>query len=270
MAALVCALLLGCQLPTQQPAPAVPPEQERAACDGDLGPARNTQLATIEQQIADGRAYAALAQLDALQANTRKAMWLRADALRRIDRLSEASGLYRQLLDGCMAGRAHHGLGLIAAQTGRWAEAISDLQQARKLQPLDIRVRNDLGYAMLLNRRWDDAQFEFLTALDLAPGDGLASRNLVLMAYMQGKPEVARALLARFKLDAETGERLQTQAAALLKQPLGAWLSAPAAPAPPAPSTAVPTPEAPKNPENAAPAGAEPTVTPLTSPASGA
>ncbi len=254
-------MVMGCQVPPAAPGDAKStPEQARAACEGDLGPAANTLLATIEQQIADGRAYAALAQLDALQATSPKATLLRAEALRRIDRWVDAAEFYRQLESGCMAGRAHHGLGLIAARTGRGADALRELQRARTLLPLDTRVRNDLGYALLLNRRWDEAQFEFMTALDLAPGDGLAARNLVLMAHMQGKPDVAKALGTRFKFDSVTSERLARQAGDLLRQPLGTWLDAPPT------STGAPA----ALPEIPQPAASEPTVTPLTSPASGA
>lgn len=273
LASALGAMLAACQLPAQRSDAPVNTDQDRVACEGDLGPGRNTQLATIEQMIADGRSYAALAQLDAMQATTRKAIWLRAEALRRIDKLAEAATLYQQLTPSCMAGRAHHGLGLIAAQTGRWPEALNDLQQARTLQPLDTRVRNDLGYALLINRRWDEARFEFLTVLDLAPADGLASRNLVLMAHMQGKPELAQALVSRFKLDADTNERLARQAVNLMKQPTGVWLSPP-----PVPSALMAPPAAPPNwapgtvriPDNPLPAASEPTLTPLTSPASGA
>jgi Flp pilus assembly protein TadD len=193
-------------------------------CGGDAGATKNTRLATVEQMISDGKHYAALAELDAIGASTQKSTWLRAEALRRIGHVSEAMTLYETLLGSCLEGRAQHGLGLSAAQQGERKRAIDALTRARQLLPTDPRVRNDLGYALLLDRRWDAAQFEFLTVMDLAPQDALASRNLVLLAFVQGKTELARSLADRFKLDEALIGRLALQAASLMYAP---------APAPP-------------------------------------
>jgi Flp pilus assembly protein TadD len=237
-----------------------PPADDRSAtgmvsakpCDGDAGATSNTRLATVEQMIADGKFYAALAELDAIGASTQKATWLRAEALRRIDHVSEAVALYTGLIGSCLEGRAQHGLGLSAARQGQHVRAIDALSRARLLLPTDPSVRNDLGYALLMDRRWDAAQFEFLTVMDLSPQDPLAARNLVLLAFAQGKADVARRLASKFKLDAAMTDRLALQAASLMYSP-----SAP-------PVTPV-TPEA-------APAPPEPvpTQTPLTTPASDA
>lgn len=205
-------------------------------CDGDAGATNNTRLATVEQMIADGKSYAALAQLDAIGAGTQKATWLRAEALRRIDRTAEAVALYNGLIGTCLEGRAQHGLGLAAARQGQRARALEALTRARQLLPTDPAVRNDLGYALLQDRRWDAAQFEFLTVLDLAPQDPLAARNLVVLALAQGKADVARTLAARFKLDASTMDRLALQAASVMYAPSPP--TAPAAPPEPGPTQA--------------------------------
>jgi Flp pilus assembly protein TadD len=188
-------------------------------CDGDAGASNNTRLAAAEQMIADGKYYAALAELDAIGAQTQKATWLRAEAMRRIDHVSEAISLYNTLLGSCLEGRAQHGLGLSAARQGQRAGAIEALTRARQLLPTDPRVRNDLGYALLLDKRWDAAQFEFLTVLDLAPQDPLATRNLVLLALVQGKADLARTLAGKFKLEPAVTERLALQAASLMYAP---------------------------------------------------
>jgi Flp pilus assembly protein TadD len=204
-------------------------------CDGDAGATNNTRLATVEQMIADGKYYAALAELDAIGATTQKATWLRAEALRRIDHTDEAVSLYNGLIGSCLEGRAQHGLGLSAARQGQGARAIDALGAARRLLPTDPRVRNDLGYALLLDRRWDAAQFEFLTALDLAPQDPLASRNLVLLAFVQGKAEVARTLADKFNLAPEMTSRLAMQAASMMYPPDPVPQASAAASAPPHP-----------------------------------
>ncbi len=210
---LLCALCHGCSnAGLGRQGGAEPQADSSMRCDGDLGPSGNTRLATIQQMIQDGKPYAALAELDSLGATTPKATWMRAEALRRIDRDVEARTGYTQLLNTCLAGQAHHGLGLLAARTGQLGSSIQSLTKARQLLPTNTMVRNDLGYALLLNHQWDDAQFEFLTVLDLAPKDPRASRNLVLLAFMQGKAEAGRKLAQKLNLDATTVERLQLQA----------------------------------------------------------
>jgi Flp pilus assembly protein TadD len=216
-------------------------------CDGDAGATNNTRLATVEQLIADGKHYAALAELDAIGATTQKATWLRAEALRRIDHVAESVVLYNSLIGSCLEGRAQHGLGLAAAKLGQGARAIDNLNRARQLLPTDPRVRNDLGYALLLDRRWDAAQFEFLTVLDLSPQDPLAARNLVLLAFAQGKADTARALAEKFKMDAAMKDRLALQAASLMysrsskPEPMPMPTESPAAPPQPD-DPALPTP----------------------------
>lgn len=182
------------------------------ACGSGLSPADNTRLASIDQLVKDGKPYAALAQLDGLRMDQAAPVQLvRADALRRIDRTQDAMVLYSQLVNGCHGAQAHHGLGLLLAQQGRLAESITHLQEARRQLPTDLRVRNDLGYALLLSNRLDEARFEFLTVLDLSAKDPRASRNLVLLALREGRMDQARELARSLGLDASTFERLQRQ-----------------------------------------------------------
>ncbi|TDP88351.1 Flp pilus assembly protein TadD [Aquabacterium commune] len=218
--------------PRQHDAPVDP-----AVCSAGLGPAENTRLAAIEQVLRDGKPYAALAQLDAMRSEAPGVQLVRADALRRIDRPHEAAALYQQLLSGCQSAQAHHGLGLLLANQGKLSEGLTHLQAARTAAPTDVRVRNDLGYALLLANRPDEARFELLTVLDLSPREPRASRNLVLLTMREGRPEKARELAASLGLDAATLERLgqqasQSQAAPPLPEP------APTLVAPPLPANA--------------------------------
>ncbi len=203
------------------------------SCDKDLGPTGNTRLATIQQLLDDKKPYAALAELDALGADSPKAILLRAEALRQVERHGEARTQYDRLLNTCLAASAHHGLGLMEAKDGHVKEAIQSLQAARQALPTDANVRNDYGYALLLDRRWDDAQFEFLTVLDLVPNDARASRNLLLLALAQGKTDLAQQLANKLKLDPASMERMGAQAAEI-RHPAAAPLPpGSAAPIPP-------------------------------------
>jgi len=202
--------------PRQHDAPVDP-----AVCSAGLGPADNTRLAAIEQVLRDGKPYAALAQLDAMRSEAPSVQLVRADALRRIDRGSEAAALYEQLLSGCQRAKAHHGLGLLLANQGKLSEGLAHLQAARAAAPTDVRVRNDLGYALLLAQRTDEARFELLTVLDLSPREPRAARNLVLLTLREGRPEKARELASSLGLDAATLERLSQQASQpLIASPL--------------------------------------------------
>jgi Flp pilus assembly protein TadD len=200
-----------------------PPEHQNetptSSCERGLNPTDNTRLAGIEQLVGDGKYYAALAQLDALGGTSPQSELVRADALRRIDRDSEANAIYLKLAGGCLDGRAQHGLGLVAAKSGRTLESVEFFQRARLALPTDIRVRNDLGYAMLLVNQVDAAQFEFLTVLDLNPGDSKAGRNLVLLTFLRGQPDKARELARKMALDEVTALQLQRQADAMRQNP---------------------------------------------------
>ena len=193
-----------------------------APCSAEVSPSDNTRLAGIDQLLREGKPHAALAQLDALAAQgTRppQAELARADALRRIDRLAAAEALYRAQLGGCLAGRAWHGLGLLQSQRGQLDDSLQSLSQARTLQPTDAKVRNDLGYALLLAQRFEDARFEFLTVLELVPGDGRAARNVVLLTLLEGRPDKAAELARSLGLDDATLERLAAQARTLAPTP---------------------------------------------------
>jgi len=208
--AIISLMLTGC---AQWPASSSSLDQtEPGACEAGSSPADNTRLASIEQMVNEGKLYAALAQLDALGNTSPKARMIRADALRRIDKDKEAQALYVGLTGSCMSGRAHHGLGLLAAHRGDQADSIAHLKQARLALPTAPDVRNDLGYAFLLAGMLDDAQFEFLTALDLHPQDARATRNLVLLSFKRGDAGKAYQLAAKLGLDTPTTDRLALQA----------------------------------------------------------
>lgn len=208
---------------------AVPPERSGSSteqgagsatsCQGDLGATGNTRLAAIQQMVSDGKPYAALAELDALNAQTPKAQLVRAEALRRVDRTDQARQLYGALTLTCLNGEAQHGLGLLAGHEGRLQDSLRALNAARQALPTHAAIRNDLGYALLLNQQWADAQFELLTALELAPNDNRVQRNLVLLALAQNKAPLARELSGRFGLDTATQERLRNQASNLNRTP---------------------------------------------------
>ncbi|MGR8998942.1 MAG: tetratricopeptide repeat protein [Gammaproteobacteria bacterium] len=187
------------------------PLQKASLCEED-NPDQNVKLDLIRRLMDSGKLYAALAHLDANHMDSFQSAYLRAEILRQTDRTAEAELLYRKLLDGCLAGKGYHGLGLIAGRNKKITEAIVLLQKAVVELPLDVRLRNDLGYALFLDRQFGLASKEFLTALELDGGDVHAATNMVLLLMATGKEQEMQAFVSNMNIDANTVAKLREQA----------------------------------------------------------
>ena len=88
---------------------------------------------------------------------------------------------------------------------------IDYLQKAESELPIDVRVRNDLGYALLLGGQFDSARNEFLTALELDGGDRLAATNMLLLS-VTGKSKESRAFAKHMNISPETVKQIRAQA----------------------------------------------------------
>lgn len=185
----------------------------------DCGQAVNAdnavQLDVIEELMAQNRMYAALAHLDELDSDSLRATYLRAEILRQSDRPDAAAEYYRALQDTCMAGWSHHGLGLIAGREGDLETALTELSKASEALPVEPRVRNDYGYALLLNGDYQQARREFLTTLELDEQAALAETNMILLLYSSGQPDKAAAFAKRVDMDDATLAELAKQAETL-------------------------------------------------------
>lgn len=194
---------------------AQPHTSPQAQCGQPDNPDTAVRLDVAEKLMTEGRLYAALAHLDDLQQASLRSTYLRAEILRQSRRAEEAKPLYQQLLTTCMQGEGYHGLGLIAGREGQLDSAIEALSQSAKLLPLNPRVRNDYGYALLLDGHYELAQREFLTAVELDEESRLARTNLVLLLYLQGDRQKAQAYAQSVNMDKKTQAELQQQAASL-------------------------------------------------------
>jgi len=193
------------------------PLRNAQACEAEANPDQNVKLDLIRQLMDGGKLYAALAHLDANGSDSFQSTYLRAEILRQTDRTEQAVSLYRKLLGGCLAGKGYHGLGLVAGRDNKISEAIDFLQKAAIELPLDVRVRNDLGYALLLDGQFEPARNEFLTALELDGGDLLAATNTVLLLLATGKEQEMQAFAAHMKIDSKTVDKLRLQAEEIKK-----------------------------------------------------
>lgn len=221
---LIPILLLGGCMTT-----AVRPADEQAAgpvagdnCAG-LDNAERLKLGLIEDELAAGRPRAAMAHLDALPepvAGRPLALYLRAESLRQVKQYDRAAGMYRRLSEGCLPGAGRHGLGLVAAARQDLEGAIDHLQRARELLAADPRVRNDYGYALLLNGQAGAARIEFETALELSAGEARAARNLLLAMLVAGDEQEAQQYARSLALKAAESRELHRHAGVLRERML--------------------------------------------------
>lgn len=151
-------------------------------------------LNLVQSMVDRNLFYAAIAHLDAMSEQDKKmpeAQLLRAEALRLTKQREAARGIYNALLSTALAGQAHRGLGLLAAEENKLDDAVTQLWQARWLRPTDPKVRNDLGYVLLLRGQTTQAREHLATALELSRGESLSAMNMVLLLFVEGQEEGA-------------------------------------------------------------------------------
>ena len=175
---------------------------------------KRLHLELIEKMLEDRRAHAALAHLDALppeEAAGPAARLLRAEALRRTGQPDAAWKIYEPLLITEAAAPAWRGLALIKADQGDLETSVAWLRRARDLQPTAARIRNDLGYALLMHGELEAARIELVTALELESSRRTA-RNLVLVFLLEDQLDSAQRVAQRHGIDEAGMERLQRRA----------------------------------------------------------
>jgi len=152
--------------------------------------------------VADGRLHAALANLESLPEHLPMVRLHKARILRLLgDR--KAEGMYRSLLDTCLAAAGHHGIGQIAAADGRYQDAFERLRTAASLTPVDAAVRNDLGLVLMHLGRFNEARFELITAFELNEDNSQPLENLLTLLIYQGLWQEASALVDKRGLSPE-------------------------------------------------------------------
>lgn len=162
--------------------------------------------------------YAAIAHIQAqVQQNgsTPQLRLFEAEARRSLGQTAQAQEIYRELLKiRDYVPDAYYGLGLISAKTDL-RTAIWQLQQAVRLRPANSDMRNDLGYALMLSKRYPEALNELATAVELEAGSGSAKarNNLLLLMLVTGDEPAVRRLVneSGMSQDALAGMRRRAQ-----------------------------------------------------------
>ncbi len=164
---------------------------------------RGMYLALIEKMQAQGAHFASLAHIDAFRASFGDSAELRilqADALRETGDAGTADQLYRGLTKGAQAGRAWHGLGLIAAARQDSGNANAAFANAVRVDPLNVAYLADQGFALLQSGDLATARAPLAKAAELAPDNIRAISNLALWALLSGQPGTAQTMMQRANL----------------------------------------------------------------------
>lgn len=117
--------------------------------------------------------------------------------------LAQARGLYRQLL-ALAPGHvdALNALGVLEAGQEHLDVALALFGQARAAAPASVPVRNNLGYALMLAGRLDQAEVELEAALNLDPSNASTRANLTHLQSRRAQ-ELAQAMKAEPAAQAE-------------------------------------------------------------------
>lgn len=208
-AGLLALLVAACQVSPLQRGQAPPAAETSAETSASL------YLEAVRGLIAQQQYFAALAHLQQDRnehGDSPQLRLLEADCKRHLGETASARSLYQGLLDGPVAAQANHGLGLLLARSQPSA-ALDNLRRAVALAPVDIEMRNDLGYALLSTGQYREARTQLATALELAPSQTKARNNLAILLLVYGEDSSARQLLGnQGPIDETLLARLKVQA----------------------------------------------------------
>ncbi|MCH8542359.1 MAG: hypothetical protein LAT61_02190 [Alcanivorax sp.] len=187
----------------------------RISCSDRVQPADRVHLELVDSQSAEGRRYAALAQLESRPLSALP-HWLRYGQLKAgVGELDQAEHVFQQLVRRCGAGEAYHGLGLVMLKMENRGAGLGNLQQARQLLPASANIRNDLGYALMLEGDYEGAERELWTALELSDGNGPARQNLLTNYFLMGERDSLASFIRSQKIPENEVQQAQTLAASI-------------------------------------------------------
>lgn len=164
------------------------------SCSTTIQPEAQVHLDLVDRLADADKPYAALAQLESEPLDSQE-HWLRKGRLlASTHQLRAAEELFRALANQCDSGEAYHGLGMVLLKTWRTDAGVTQLRVARAEAPASGNIRNDYGYALLLQGEYEQAAYELRTALELLDGDGPVRQNLAA-AYILTENEQGLRML---------------------------------------------------------------------------
>lgn len=146
---------------------------------GDLNPESVKTFVNLSRVLNEkGEFLAALDAADTacvIDPENVQALYLRARSLRNLDRVDEAVAVLEETLAlDADHGHARNLLGLIRIHQGRYAEAADELVQAARLEPEVVFTHTNLGRALELGGRLEEAAGAYRAAIELAGEDSTA------------------------------------------------------------------------------------------------
>lgn len=124
--------------------------------------------------------------------SAREALFRQARAAQQAGQLGSARDMYVQLLGQDFThAEALSSLGVIDAQRGQVAQAIDHFRRALALQPRAGHLHNNLGYALLLAGRLEEAEQALALAEEFNPASTVTRQNRELLAQARQRSAVA-------------------------------------------------------------------------------
>lgn len=217
-----CLLLGACSLPTRLDDPDSAPMQSRAASASAEDAQGMLHAELIQEMLAQGQYYAALAHIQQMtrdRGDSPELRYLEAEARRKLGQQREPEALYRGLLrNRAYSGLAYQGLGLLAAARDDLKTAVQHLRVAAERRPTDAEVRNDLGYALMLAGRYQEALPEIATAAELDGGRDRSRNNLLVLLMLKRDEAGIKRMVADSGISEQELARLRAQAQSLTKR----------------------------------------------------
>lgn len=179
--------------------------QRQQAADAERPALDNKQvyLDMIKKMQERSLYFASIAHIDAYQksyGSTPEIQRLYADALRATGQEDAAEKQYKSILNSSEASAAWHGLGLLEAQRGNPAGAITNLREASRLSPTNAAILSDLSYAFMSDGNVGEARLPLMQAVEMAPGSRKVISNLALFFLLSGEGQKATSLMAEAKV----------------------------------------------------------------------
>lgn len=100
--------------------------------------------------------------------------------------------------------------GLAATKAGKYGEAVADFECAHKADPADIEVANNLGYALLMEGRTEEAAGALAKTIAMKPERTSAWANLGQVLAKQGREvDSAKAFLISYRFSTNATKTLE-------------------------------------------------------------
>jgi Flp pilus assembly protein TadD len=106
-------------------------------------------------------------------------------------------------------------LGIVLDESGQWSDGEPQHRKAVELAPANDSLRNNLGYNLLMQKRYADAAGEFQQALKLNPNSEIARNNL---GMAQAAQESSKLAVASFQTGTDAATAHNNLAAVLMEK----------------------------------------------------